>query len=68
VACGNPMASGWNHGRNLGIISANSRHARRKWKKWKKEIEKKQKRELAVFDIDGTIFRKNFHFELLDEL
>ncbi|MFO7807383.1 MAG: HAD-IB family phosphatase [Candidatus Moraniibacteriota bacterium] len=23
---------------------------------------------IAVFDIDGTIFRKNLHFELLDEL
>ncbi len=23
---------------------------------------------LAVFDIDGTIFRKNLHFELIDEL
>ncbi|MDP1845640.1 MAG: HAD family phosphatase [Candidatus Moranbacteria bacterium] len=28
----------------------------------------KQRRKLAVFDIDGTIFRKNLHFELLDEL
>lgn len=26
------------------------------------------KKKLAVFDIDGTIFRKNLHFELLDEL
>jgi HAD superfamily hydrolase (TIGR01490 family) len=26
------------------------------------------KRKLAVFDIDGTIFRKNLHFELIDEL
>ena len=23
---------------------------------------------LAVFDIDGTIFRKNLHFELINEL
>ncbi len=29
---------------------------------------KKQKKKLAVFDIDGTIFRKNLHFELIDEL
>lgn len=29
---------------------------------------KKQKNKLAVFDIDGTIFRKNLHFELIDEL
>lgn len=28
----------------------------------------KKKTKLAVFDIDGTIFRKNLHFELLDEL
>lgn len=28
---------------------------------------KKQKK-IAVFDIDGTIFRKNLHFELIDEL
>jgi HAD superfamily hydrolase (TIGR01490 family) len=27
-----------------------------------------KKRKLAVFDIDGTIFRKNLHFELIDEL
>jgi len=27
-----------------------------------------QKNKLAVFDIDGTIFRKNLHFELIDEL
>jgi HAD superfamily hydrolase (TIGR01490 family) len=26
------------------------------------------KRKLAIFDIDGTIFRKNLHFELIDEL
>ncbi len=26
------------------------------------------KKKLAIFDIDGTIFRKNLHFELLDEL
>jgi len=29
---------------------------------------KKQRKKLAVFDIDGTIFRKNLHFELIDEL
>ena len=23
---------------------------------------------IAVFDIDGTIFRKNLHFELINEL
>ncbi len=27
-----------------------------------------KKKKLAVFDIDGTIFRKNLHFELLDQL
>ncbi|MDD3498227.1 MAG: HAD family phosphatase, partial [Candidatus Moranbacteria bacterium] len=27
-----------------------------------------QKNKLAIFDIDGTIFRKNLHFELIDEL
>jgi HAD superfamily phosphoserine phosphatase-like hydrolase len=26
------------------------------------------KKKLAVFDIDGTIFRKNLHFELINEL
>jgi HAD superfamily hydrolase (TIGR01490 family) len=26
------------------------------------------KKKLAIFDIDGTIFRKNLHFELLNEL
>jgi HAD superfamily hydrolase (TIGR01490 family) len=26
------------------------------------------KNKLAIFDIDGTIFRKNLHFELIDEL
>lgn len=26
------------------------------------------KKKLAVFDIDGTVFRKNLHFELIDEL
>ncbi len=26
------------------------------------------KKRLAIFDIDGTIFRKNLHFELIDEL
>ena len=27
-----------------------------------------QKNKVAVFDIDGTIFRKNLHFELINEL
>ncbi len=27
-----------------------------------------RKNKLAIFDIDGTIFRKNLHFELIDEL
>jgi len=27
-----------------------------------------EQRKLAVFDIDGTIFRKNLHFELINEL
>ena len=27
-----------------------------------------QKNKLAIFDIDGTIFRKNLHFELINEL
>ena len=27
-----------------------------------------KKNKLAIFDIDGTIFRKNLHFELIDEL
>lgn len=26
------------------------------------------KRKLAIFDIDGTVFRKNLHFELIEEL
>lgn len=29
---------------------------------------KQRKNKLAVFDIDGTIFRKNLHFELIEEL
>jgi len=29
---------------------------------------KEKKNKIAVFDIDGTIFRKNLHYELLDEL
>ncbi len=28
----------------------------------------KKKSKLAIFDIDGTIFRKNLHFELISEL
>ncbi len=32
----------------------------------KKEIKKGSK--IAIFDIDGTIFRKNLHFELINEL
>ena len=28
----------------------------------------KKTNKLAVFDIDGTIFRKNLHFELINEL
>lgn len=28
----------------------------------------KKNNKIAIFDIDGTIFRKNFHFELIDEL
>ncbi len=27
-----------------------------------------KKKKLAIFDIDGTIFRKNLHFELINEL
>jgi len=29
---------------------------------------KNEKRKIAIFDIDGTIFRKNLHFELINEL
>lgn len=28
----------------------------------------KKSKKIAIFDIDGTIFRKNLHFELIDEL
>ena len=28
----------------------------------------KNKEKIAIFDIDGTIFRKNLHFELINEL
>ena len=28
----------------------------------------KKKTKIAIFDIDGTIFRKNLHFELINEL
>lgn len=31
-------------------------------------MQKINKKKLAIFDIDGTIFRKNLHFELIDEL
>jgi len=31
-------------------------------------MEKINNGKLAIFDIDGTIFRKNLHFELIDEL
>ena len=27
-----------------------------------------KRKKLAIFDIDGTIFRKNLHFELINEL
>ena len=27
-----------------------------------------EKKKLAIFDVDGTIFRRNLHFELLEEL
>jgi HAD superfamily hydrolase (TIGR01490 family) len=30
--------------------------------------QKKQQKKIAIFDIDGTIFRKNLHFELINEL
>ena len=29
---------------------------------------KKKSKKIAIFDIDGTIFRKNLHFELINEL
>lgn len=29
---------------------------------------KEKNRKIAIFDIDGTIFRKNLHFELINEL
>lgn len=29
---------------------------------------KNKRQKLAIFDIDGTVFRKNLHFELIDEL
>lgn len=31
-------------------------------------MEEKPERKIAIFDIDGTIFRKNLHFELINEL
>jgi HAD superfamily hydrolase (TIGR01490 family) len=33
-----------------------------------KIMRKIRNKKLAIFDIDGTIFRKNLHFELIDEL
>ena len=32
------------------------------------DVKNMKKNKLAVFDIDGTIFRKNLHFELINEL
>ncbi len=32
------------------------------------KLSKKNKPPLAVFDVDGTIFRKNLHFELINQL
>jgi HAD superfamily hydrolase (TIGR01490 family) len=31
-------------------------------------MQKNNYKKIAIFDIDGTIFRKNLHFELIDEL
>jgi HAD superfamily hydrolase (TIGR01490 family) len=31
-------------------------------------METGEKKKIAIFDIDGTIFRKNLHFELINEL
>ncbi|MDH4330370.1 MAG: HAD family phosphatase [Candidatus Moranbacteria bacterium] len=31
-------------------------------------MQKNNQNKIAIFDIDGTIFRKNLHFELIDEL
>lgn len=31
-------------------------------------MQEAEKRKIAIFDIDGTIFRKNLHFELINEL
>lgn len=31
-------------------------------------MQKNDHQKIAIFDIDGTIFRKNLHFELIDEL
>jgi HAD superfamily hydrolase (TIGR01490 family) len=33
-----------------------------------KKMTKKKKQKIAIFDIDGTIFRKNLHFELINQL
>lgn len=34
----------------------------------KTDMETTEKTKVAIFDIDGTIFRKNLHFELINEL
>lgn len=34
----------------------------------KTERKSDMSKKLAIFDIDGTVFRKNLHFELIDEL
>jgi len=36
--------------------------------KYRKKETQNVKDKIAIFDIDGTIFRKNLHFELIDEL
>lgn len=34
----------------------------------KKQNKETKEKKIAIFDIDGTIFRKNLHFELINEL
>ncbi|MFZ1626189.1 MAG: HAD family phosphatase [Candidatus Moraniibacteriota bacterium] len=34
----------------------------------KKQTKETKEKKIAIFDIDGTIFRKNLHFELINEL